>query len=63
MITKNFDCQDMPENIKEALFDSYRLPNNSTVTVYVNEERQPIQDWLCANGATEFEEVNIKYRW
>jgi hypothetical protein len=63
MITKNFDCQAMPENIREALFDSYRLPNNSILNVLVSEERQLIMDWLLNKGASASEEVTILYHW
>ena len=60
---KNFDCQAMPEEVKDLFFDTYRLPNNSTVLSFVQEERKPILDWLVANGAELNEEVEIVYHW
>ena len=56
---KNFDCQAMPEEVKDLFFDTYRLPNNSTVLSFVQEERKPILDWLVANGA-ELNEEGLK---
>jgi len=53
----------MPENIKEALFDCYRLPNNSVLNIFVQDERQPILDWFVNNGANIDEEVTILYHW
>ena len=60
---KNFNCQAMPEEVRDLFFDTYRLPNNSIVTSVVNEERKPILDWLINNGADIDEEVQIAYNW
>ena len=59
----NFDCQNMPEDIKALFFDSYRQPNNTTVTVYVADEREPIKNWLINQGADEEADVVISYHW
>ena len=60
---RNFDCQTMPEDVLELLFDSYRLPNNSNLVVHVDEQRQLIKDWLINGGAEANETVSISYFW
>jgi hypothetical protein len=60
---KKFDCQTMPEDVLELLFDSYRLPNNSNLVVHVDEQRQLIKDWLINGGADTNETVSISYFW
>lgn len=58
-----FDCQNMPADVKALFFDSYRKPNNTVVTVYVAEERELLRNWLLANGANLEDEVTVLHKW
>ncbi len=60
---QTFDCQQMPEDVKSLFFDSYRQPNNTSVTLYVAEERPLIKRWLLENGASEEDDVTVLYHW
>jgi len=59
----SFDCQAMPEEVKDLFFDTYRQPNNTKVSIYVAEELEPIRTWLIENGADPEDEVEVKYHW
>ena len=37
---KNFDCQAMPEDVRDLFFDTYRLENNTDIVVHVSDERK-----------------------
>lgn len=63
MQTYQFDCQNMPAEVKSLFFDSYRTPNNTVISVYVAEEREPIRNWLVENGANLEDDVTILFHW
>ncbi len=58
-----FDCQQMPEEVKHLFFDTYRQRNNTTVSVYVAEERELLKNWLIESGANIEDDVIISYYW
>ena len=60
---KNFNCQSMPEDVKNLFFDTYRLNNNSRVIIHVGSERHLIKNWLIENGADTDDEVGLDYEF
>ena len=71
---KVFDCQDMPDEVREDFFLSTQQGNDCLVTVYVDDESldEAEQDdgnlvsvilWLRENGAIEDEKVIVKHWW
>jgi hypothetical protein len=53
----------MPAEVKALFFDLYRQPNNTNVTTYVAEEKEPLRKWLVDNGADLEDDVVISYYW
>lgn len=77
-VMKVFDCQDMPENLREKFFEfysDYGKSNDSCVTWEIGSNSEPeeteklIDMWLVLNGADRAtedncgEEVLIRYWW
>ncbi len=66
---KVFDCQDMPEYMKEGFFDTFRRAGNNTAVIDIVDKpgtftvERPFHEWLVANGAEYGEDVVIKYWW
>lgn len=70
---KVFDCQDMPDDIKQLVFDvgdERCLGNDSSIEWYFEEDckdlgsgYKEIQDWLLNNGAELGDRVLIKHWW
>ena len=71
---KVFDCQDMPDEIREDFFFITQQGNDCLVTVYVDDEsldEAELDDvnlvsvilWLRENGAIEDEKVIVKHWW
>ena len=59
---KNFNCQSMPEDVKNLFFDTYRLNNNSRVEPF-EKVRAYTKNWLIENGADTDDEVGIDYEF
>jgi len=63
-IMKVFDCQDMPKEIRKALFDYFERANDTYIEWQLGEMPEgPITDWLLAHGAEKDEEVLVQYWW
>ena len=66
---KQFDCQDMPDYVRESFFDITDWANNDTwVDFYVeydedNDDNNKVVDWLIENKAKENSKVLIKHWW
>lgn len=68
---KQFDCQEMPEKIKQALFNSApeEWRNDSWKEWYVEEDEEEEEDttlinnWLISQGCKIGQKVLIKYWW
>ena len=68
---KVFDCQDMPDDTRRALFDCTEAANDCYIAWYIevdeefnSEEVQLVTDWLLKNGAHMSDEsVIVKHWW
>ena len=60
---KVFDCQDMPEDVKEVLFTSREGVGNDCYVNWYCEEEDVVTKWLLENGAKKDEEVIISHWW
>lgn len=75
-LTKVFDCQDMPDDVREAIFDLF-MDNNAGNDCYVDYtvgvpmcevdtlscSEITLNDWLVSQGAQPVEHVLIKHWW
>jgi hypothetical protein len=77
-IMKVFDCQDMPENIRQMFFELCESGNdcyvdwtiNGTTDEYITDEEKAIDAWLISNGANgapseddSGEDILIRHWW
>lgn len=66
---KQFDCQNMPDNVREVFFDITDWANNDTwVDFYVeiqedDDDNNTVVKWLIDEGAKENSKVLIKHWW
>ncbi len=64
-VMKVFDCWDMPEEPRKALFECWDDKGNDTFVEWNLEEfpEGPIGEWFLANGAEAGDTVLVSYRW
>ena len=64
-LRKVFDCQDMPEEIKQNFFERYhRSSNDVFIDFFICDIKEnPVMQWLVDNGAEKDEMILIKYWW
>lgn len=72
-LMKVFDCQQMPQEVRDALFKVSNVGNDCAIEWYLDkddedyellEETKVVQNWLLQNGASyEDDSVMIKHWW
>jgi hypothetical protein len=66
-LLKVFDCQDMPDGVRDAFFGYHEKGNDIYISHYVGEDYpdnyKPVDDWLKENGAVDGEAVLINHWW
>lgn len=72
---KVFDCQDMPDNVREVFFEHCSSGNSVSNDCYVDwysdtfydeeycEKIHVVTSWLISQGATKDEHVLIRHWW
>jgi hypothetical protein len=57
-----YDCQDMPDEVREDFFQSHDAGNDCHVTEYV-ESGSIVGDFLIEEGFSDGDEVIVKHWW
>ena len=64
-LMKVFDCQDMPDDIRDDFFNHFEgVGNDVYIDTYVCDiNEHSFMKWLIDNGAEENEKVLINHWW